>query len=162
MNPMMEEYPLMQELHDIEGVDPVSWWPLGIGWWIVIGLFFLLCIISIYIMYRRNVFNRSWKRDALMQLTVLKNGLTEKTARETAEILSEYLRRITIKRYSRKECAGLVDDDWLCWLAEHDPNKFDWKRKGRVLIDVAYAPLDKFPSAGEVKELIQAVKGWVR
>ena len=27
---------LMQQLHDIEGLDPISPWPLAIGWWVSI------------------------------------------------------------------------------------------------------------------------------
>ncbi len=76
-------------------------------------------------------------------------------------VLSEYLRRIALKRFSRKECAGLVGQDWLKWLAAHDPQNFDWEKKGIPLIDIPYAPLDYSVPSKHVKDLIEAVKAWV-
>lgn len=153
---------LLEKLHDIEGLDPVSRWPLAIGWWIalvlgVLAICTLACFFSYWLAYRR-----SWKADALKKLTSLEKHLSEETARETIVILSEYLRRIVLKRFPRKECAGLVGKDWLKWLASHDPKKFEWEKRGLLLIEVPYAPVNHGLSTKEIKDLIQAVRGWVR
>src|ERR1700683_2748217 len=97
--------PLLEQLHDIEGLDPISWWPLAIGWWvlIVIGIF-IVCAIACFAAYRL-AFKRSWRNDTFQKLANLEKNLSDTTARETIIALSEYLRRIALRRFSRKECA---------------------------------------------------------
>src|SRR5690349_6593876 len=97
---------LLEQLHDIEGLDPISWWPLPLGWWIVIVVSALFFLLGVWFLIKWITFNRSWKKDTLKKLAKLEKNLSDSTARETAVALSEYLRRIALKRYSRKECAG--------------------------------------------------------
>lgn len=152
---------LLEQLHDIEGVDPISVWPLAIGWWVLIamGIAFMVAI-GCFVAYQI-AFKRSWKNDTFMRLSSLEKNLSEKTARETVIALSEYLRRIVLKRFSRKECAGLMGEAWLKWLAQHDPKHFDWEIRGTLLIEVPYAPENKKLSANQIKDLIHAVRNWV-
>ncbi len=154
--------PLLEKLHDIEGLDPISWWPLAIGWWILIMIaIFLVCAIA-YLTAYRLAFKRSWKNDTFQKLLQLEKNLTDATARETIITLSEYLRRIVLQRFSREECAGLMGEAWLKWLTAHDPKNFDWEKKGTVLIEVPYAPGNLALSTCQIKNLIQAVRQWVR
>lgn len=154
--------PLMEQLHDIEGLDPISWLPLAPGWWGVIAIAGLLvCGIVCYAAYWI-AFKRSWKNDTFQKLAFIEANLSDATARESAIALSEYLRRIALRRFPRKECAGLSGDAWLKWLTLHDPKKFDWEKGGKLLIDAPYAPVRNNLSTSQIKELIQAVRGWVR
>ncbi len=154
--------PLSEQLHDIEGLDPISSWPLAMGWWILIIVgCVIVCGIACFAAYRLS-FKRSWKNDSFQKLAFLEINLSEATSRETVIVLSEYLRRIALRRFSRKECAGLVGNAWLKWLAMHDPKKFDWEKKGVLLIEVPYAPMDNRLSVHQIKDLIQAVRNWVR
>lgn len=152
---------LMEQLHDIEGIDLISSWPLAIGWWFLIVFSVLfLCLGTAFIFYTL-AFKRSWKNDTFQKLSKLEKELSESSARETVVILSEYLRRIVLKRFPRNECAGLVGEDWLKWLSKHDVNQFDWEKKGAILIKVPYAPLSSDLSINEIKDLIHAVRNWV-
>lgn len=153
--------PLIEQLHDIEGLDPIGLWPLAIGWWAVIVIGVGAFIVLTYALIRWIAFKRSWKNDTLRKLALLEKNLSESTARETAIILSEYLRRIALRRFSRKECASLVGESWLLWLTKNDPKQFDWKAKGMFLMNVPYAPENTAIPAEQVKDLIQAVKHWV-
>jgi len=152
---------LLEMLNDIEGLDEISRWPLAIGWWIVIVLGIVIVAAAICFIVYRIAFKRSWKNDTFQKLTHLENNLSDATARETAIALSEYLRRIALRRYSRKECAGLSGEAWLKWLSSNDPKKFDWEKKGILLINVPYAPDNAKLSANQIKDLIQAVRSWV-
>ncbi len=156
---------LLEQLHDIDGLDAIGWWPLSIGWWIATALAASLSIAFLcYVTYRLS-FARSWKNDTLQKLARLEKNLSETTAKETAIALSEYLRRIALRRFSRKECASLVAENWLTWLAKHDPKQFDWKTKGIFLINLPYAPENATVSrvtVEQVNDIIQATKNWVR
>jgi hypothetical protein len=153
---------LIDQLHDIEGLSPVSGWPLAIGYKLLIALGALLIMGLIFLLYRWVRFNRSWKKDTLLRLAALEKNLIEETARITLIDLSSYLRRIALKRFPRKECAGLVGEDWLKWLSKHDSAEFKWEEKGKLLVDAPYSPVDASASVPLVKELIQATKRWVQ
>lgn len=154
--------PLMEQLHDIEGLDSISSWPLAIGWWVLIAIgVLLLCATACFMIYKI-AFWRSWRNDAFHRLAMLEKNLSDATARETVVVLSEYLRRIALRRFPRNECAGLVGDAWLKWLSKHDPKDFDWETRGTLLIEVPYAPVNARLPADHIKDLILAVREWVR
>lgn len=152
---------LLEKLHDIEGLDAINWWPLATGWWIVIAVGCLAIFVICWFIASKLAFRRSWRYDTLQKLVILEAHLSQASSRESLISLSEYLRRIALQRFSRKECAGLAGDDWLKWLTEHDPNKFDWQKKGILLIDAPYTPMNKQFSSDQIKELIQATRKWV-
>lgn len=154
--------PLIEDLHDIEGLDAISVWPLALGWWILIALGIVILGGAIWLLIRRLKYLRSWERDTLKRLDNLEKNLSPLTSKETVVLLSEYLRRIAIRRFPRKECAGLVGSSWLNWLKAHDLQQFDWVEKGKLLIEVPYAPLHQELVSDEIKELIKAVRNWVR
>jgi hypothetical protein len=153
---------LLEQLHDIEGLDSISWWPLAPGWWVLITLCVIILCLLAWFALSKLAFRLSWKSDTLHKLAFLEGNLSESTARETVIALSEYLRRIALRRFPRKECAGLTGEAWLKWLASRDPKSYDWVKRGGFLIDAPYAPVDASMPASEIKELIQAVKNWVR
>lgn len=153
--------PLKEQLHDIEGIDIISAWPLAIGWWVVIACGLMLAACLFWLLWKQINYMRSWKRDAIIRLNDLESHLTPATSVESVMLLSEYLRRIACRRFPRKECAGLVGDAWLHWLDLHDANKFNWSEKGKLLINIPYAPANKELQVEQVKELIHATKKWV-
>lgn len=153
----------LEQLHDIEGLDPISWWPLAIGWWIVIGFIIVFFALITFYALRRLAFKRSWRNDTLKKLDQLEKDLSDNTAKQSVIALSEYLRRIALRRFSRGECAGLTGEAWLRWLTEHDPKEFDWQKQGDLLIDLPYAPVSfqRTLPLNQVQDLIQAAKNWV-
>ncbi|MCE2984007.1 MAG: DUF4381 domain-containing protein [Parachlamydia sp.] len=154
--------PLLDQLHDIEGLDPISAWPLAIGWWCVLGLACILLFFFLYLLVAWVRYKRSWKSDTLHQLALLEKNLTEETARETVMTLSEYVRRIAVRRFPRQDCAALLGDNWLQWLKQNDPKQFDWVKEGKVLIQAPYAPQGQPLPEQQIKSLIHALKKWVR
>lgn len=161
----MNPNPLIDQLHDIEGLDLISSWPLAIGWWVLITLGTFIVVFLSWMLIRRLLFKRSWKYDTLRKLASLEKMLSEPSENRKQEaviLFSQYLRRIAMRRFARKECAGLMGEAWLAWLARQDEKKFDWEKKGKLLINAPYAPRDYSFNVEEIKDLIQAAKEWVR
>lgn len=158
----MKEFNPLDILNDIEGLDAISRWPLSFTCYVLLGIAAFLFVVFLYGCIRFILFKRSWKSDALKRLSSLEKGLSDETSRDVTILLSEYLRRIALKRFPRKECAALVGTAWLTWLKKHDPKEFDWESKGIFLIEVPYSPKKSSLPVSEVKELIQAIKDWVR
>jgi hypothetical protein len=152
----------LEQLHDIDGLDFISAWPLATGWWVVAACVLFILLAIGFFAINKLAFKRSWKNDSLQKLFLLENQLSPTTTRETLILLSEYLRRISLQQFSRKECAGLAGTCWLKWLADNDPKGFEWEKKGALLIEVPYSPTIKTLSIEEIQSLIRAVREWVQ
>lgn len=139
---------ILSQLRDIRGLDPVSWWPPALGWWLVAGA--LVLVLYLAWRYRASLRLRippipvlrigNWRWDAGRQLRDLRQRAVAQDPKQTAVELSELLRRVAMARLGREACAGLVGEAWLAWLAEWDPKGFDWRTRGRLLLDAPYAP----------------------
>jgi hypothetical protein len=151
-------------LRDIHGIDPVSWWPPAPGWWLVLlALMLLPALLSAarhsFKQYRRRPLG-SWRRDAAARLHRLRSRVDQASSKDIAAELSELLRRIAVARCGREFCAGLAGPQWLDWLAENDPVGFDWRSRGRFLIELPYAPPDIGNRRAELHELVNAALAW--
>jgi hypothetical protein len=150
---------LLAELYDIRDLDPVYWWPLAPGWWVLIVLA-LLAAAAAY--WRHWTYQRSWQGQTYRAFAALDRQLSGGNAQQIACALSVLLRRVAMQSFSRAECAGLEGADWLRWLTTKDPGGFDWVARGSLLIEAPYAPPGRTYSPQSVKILIDAAKRWVR
>lgn len=152
----------LKKLYDIEGLDPISCWPLGPGWWLLLILI-IIFVIGLFILYfKKQTLKRSWQYLILNQLSDFEKNLCEENAQATVVQLSELLRRIAMHQYSRVECAGLEGKVWLSWLKKHDPKQFDWETKGKILVEAPYSPSSLTVSLEEVLDFIKAIRRWVK
>ncbi len=149
------------QLRDIQGLDPIPWWPPAIGWWlaalgVVLGVALLIWLWRVA---RRP--SMSWRRDAQRQLRALRRRMRTEEPKTIAGELSELLRRIAIVRAGREQAAGLIGDSWLDWLVANDPTGFDWQSRGQLLLDLPYAPPGHYDEPERLQQLIDAALGWV-
>ncbi|CAK0752797.1 hypothetical protein CCP3SC15_180022 [Gammaproteobacteria bacterium] len=158
--------PALDQLRDIRGLDPISWWPVAPGWWVMVGVLATLIIVGLLIAWWVSIRNRDWRSDARHHLRELGARVHQAGAKEVAAQLSELLRRIAMARYGRTACASLTGEEWLNWLNTKDPAGFPWSERGRVLIDLPYAPpRDQVRIAGtdpnSLHALVEAVLPWL-
>jgi len=156
---------LANRLHDIHELDSVGIWPLATGWWLMLGGMVLLILLFIGLRRWRPDWQRylpryGWSRAAARELTVLREQVGHGDVKVLAARLSELLRRIAIARCGRDRCAGLNGDSWLAWLADHDPDGFDWRARGRLLLELPYAPPGETGDKPELYKLIDAALAW--
>ncbi len=128
---------LLSQLRDIEGLDNISWWPLALGWWAVIGVIVVISVTAAFYYWHYTKKEVSWKKHIDSLFSNLQNM---KTTKKKAAALSELLRRLAIHKYGRKVCAGLEGQDWLNWLTRHDPKGFNWDIEGKILVEAPYMP----------------------
>ncbi|NBC49044.1 MAG: DUF4381 family protein, partial [Gammaproteobacteria bacterium] len=144
--------PELQALRDIH--DPLGnpWWPLAPGWWLVL---LALCAAAVLIWRQRRhrpllpplplLRVGDWRWDAHRQLKRLQRAAPSTPIKVRAAELAELLKRIAMARHGRAHCAGLHGQAWLDWLTEQDPEGFDWRQEGQVLIRAPYAPPEHSP-----------------
>jgi hypothetical protein len=144
-------------LRDIRSLDAIPWWPPALGWWFIVGF---LLIVVLFLWYKRRQYYY-WRIEARHQLHALQKRLLKENTKQIVADFSELLRRIAIARYGRDTCAGLIGEDWLLWLQDHDPSGFAWIDKGQLLISTPYAPPKATLDVSSLKTLLEATKVWV-
>ncbi len=148
---------MQAELLDIRDLDPIGWWPPAAGWWIsATVLLLLLFLLVLWIRHLIHYPPGSWRKEADHALRQLRRRQQGQPAKETASQLSELLRRIAMARFGRQRQASLSGDDWLLWLQQSDPNRFDWPGRGKWLLSLPYAPERQSVDGAQLRELIEA------
>jgi hypothetical protein len=103
-------------LRDIHLPDPISWWPLAWGWWLLIISVLLISMIVLMWFIRREKTTKIAKPTLFMQtLTQLKS---EKQAQAFSIKLSALLKHSAIYYYGQ-QAAGLSGETWLAFLDQH-------------------------------------------
>ena len=152
-----------EQLRDIRGLDPISWWVLGIEIWIIIGIICILAVIILMTLYfRRSKKPKTipWQQLALDEWKSL--SPQSNCLHAQIEQLALLLKRAAMQRHGRETCASLTGTRWLAWLAQHDPNQFDWVRQGRILIELPYMPPDVQVEIKKIEMIYQAVGEWIK
>jgi hypothetical protein len=150
-----------QYLHDIRGLDAIGWWPPALGWWLIAILVVMLMMSVTWILRKRRLASLDWRMEAMQHLRALRRQLHRREPKNVAGDLSELLRRIAMARGGRRACAGLAGEAWLDWLSHDDPNGFDWKQRGHMLLELPYAPPHIRARVDELRDLIDAAIRWV-
>ncbi|WP_460021147.1 DUF4381 domain-containing protein [Magnetospira thiophila] len=159
---------ILHRMQDIRGLDPVSVWPLALGWWLLLGGGVLAVVFVLYARRRYRhwlrLLQEKWRADALRQLTALEKRIKRDDPKQLAVALSELLRRIAIARCGREACAGLQGEAWLAWLRDHDPQNFPWGNYRTLLVDLPYAPPGKVTEGhliGDLRAVVAATRAWI-
>lgn len=94
--------------------EPVSWWPLAPGWWILATLLISVAVaLAFYLRHRRRSAANA-ARHALSDIRA--QWITTGDNLMLVQALSVYLRRIAMSYVAREKVAGLSDEAWLTFL----------------------------------------------
>ena len=108
-------------LADLKGIhlpEPVSWWPLAPGWWMLIVLIVAVITVSLYMglrHYQRNAF----RRQALQELQQLRHQALP--AEQLLSAISQLIRRTVISSRQQRLEASLQGQDWQQFLQQYMP-----------------------------------------
>lgn len=156
----------LQQLHDIVEAQPVGWWPLAPGWWIlmVIAVGFLVWVI--YFLYKRHA-RLSWKRQALNELRQLETDyfsstpdLSTKAGNQVASNLNSelniFLKRVLSSRDPNQDFRAQNLDDWRATLDEQVSVLSE--REKDILSHVQYMP----KAARLEKSAFNSLSSWLK
>lgn len=152
------------ELRDIHLPEPISWWPVAPGWWMLAAGILLLIIIAFII--RKIYQSRQIKRDIATELELIKQRYADSRSDiELARSLSILLRRVSITCYPNHNVAGMTGERWLHWLDQVQHNdkgnnaSFD-NTTGRQLLSAPYLPDDAKIDI-DAQALIRLCESWL-
>ena len=125
-------------LRDWHLPEPIAWWPLAPGWWLVAGLA-LVAIGVGWGLWRRRQRRGAAGRAALSRLADLRRELdVGGDRRRFAAGVSTLLRRLALIRYPRERVAGLTGPAWLGFLDATGGGSGFTQGPGQVLGDLHY------------------------
>lgn len=145
-------------LRDLHLPDPVGWWPLAPGWWLLIALAVagLLWLTKKYLDRRRH---EAARRHALRRLQSAVREYTQHgNGVQLSKELSELLRRTMLAYAARDEVAGLTGEAWLEWLDRGLDRPHFREGDGRALIEWPYRDKATHIDRSDVAALVDAVR----
>lgn len=129
-------------LRDIHLPEPVSWWPLAPGWWLL--LIAIILLVALFVIVKKIRYSRRIKRASREALqSVTKQYQQDRNKVHLAQNLSTLLRRASISFYPRRNTAGLTGRDWLTFLDTTMPDNARQRFNsplGEVLLSAPYMP----------------------
>lgn len=160
-NPALNKQAL--ELRDIHLPEPISWWPIAPGWWLIAAS--LLLTVVIFFIARKIYAMRQLRRDIKAELDDIKQQFqATRNKAQLAKALSVLLRRANITFYAADNIAGLTGKDWLQHLdstsrgASADKH-FD-SDIGQTLLNAPYLP-DETELDFDAQALIKLSETWL-
>ena len=150
-------------LRDIHLPEPISWWPIAPGWWMIIAS--VLLVITVVFIAKNIYLKKQLNRDIKAELETIKQQYQlTKNKSLLAQSLSLLLRRASISYFPKTDTAGLIGDEWLAYL-DNTSNRSSANKKfqseiGRVLLSAPYLPEDAKLDFDE-KKLIHLCETWL-
>ncbi|WAJ72080.1 DUF4381 domain-containing protein [Catenovulum adriaticum] len=111
-NPAQASDP-MAAFKDLQMPDPISWWPLAWGWWVVIAISLIALAAFIYFLVQHQQKKRA-KKQAIKLINQLPASAT------TIE-LNQLLKQTMLSYYPRQQVAQLSGKTWLTFLLAQLP-----------------------------------------
>lgn len=145
-------------LRDLHLPEPIGWWPLAPGWWLVIALVLVALGWLILRAWRKYQFHAP-RRYAIRELAAVESDYLEHRNPVTlGQQLSELLRRAMMAYAPRHEVAGLTGEAWLEWLDKDLPVPYFHTEGGKSLLQLPYRdPQGSFDDV-DINALLAAVK----
>ena len=119
-------------LHDIADDHSLGWWPLALGWWLLLAAILLLsCGLWLWLRQRQ-------RRLALNQQVV---SLLSAPAQSISE-LNLRLKQVLLLKHSRQAIASMQEQTWLDTLVEAIPEsqRSEFSSELSAYMDLRYRP----------------------
>ena len=138
--------------------EPVGWWPLAPGWWVLMAMLVIACGLLVRAGLRHRARSAA-RRKALKQLEESRSAYAYHGNPVVlgAEV-SELLRRTMLAYAPRSEVAGLTGDAWLAWLdRDLDEPRFR-EGAGRNLLELPYRNPETPAADVDIDGMLAAVR----
>jgi hypothetical protein len=140
------QVPDFDDMHDIVVSEPVSWWPLAPGWYVLM-LIFAMGMIWLGVKYWNQWKKNAYRRAALRELKSI-----------SPADLPALVKRVSLCIYPREQVATLSGEAWLEFLDQSGNTQDFTQGPGRHLLELSYNPnASNIP----IEELTHIIRKWV-
>jgi hypothetical protein len=147
----------LDQLKDIHLPEPVSFWPLAPGWYLLAGVVLLIAVAGVWLYKQRR--SIATQQATLNQLDTLQQRL-RRDPQSLSELqqLSELVRRYALALFPQREVAGLHGDAWLAFLDRTGGDGKFSSGPGQALVSAPYQPQPEV----DVDSLVNLIRRWIR
>lgn len=152
------------QLQDIHLPESASFWPLALGWWILIAAIVLIASWLI-IKALKQAKRKKYQRTILAKFKVLEQKLKANPSNAAVAEINTLLRQLAITYYPRSEIASLTGGDWLHFLDESGDTHDFSRGAGRILIEAPYQSdmhSNHHIENLNINEFIPLIQGWAK
>lgn len=138
-------------LRDIHLPDPINWWPLAWGWWVLFAIILLIGVAFI-----RSCVRPTLRKEALKSLHAIEKAFEEsENGAQCVADLSALFRRVVL---SQKKRASLTGDAWLQLLDSQLKSPEFSCGVGKLLVSGPYQP---YVHPEDVEKLLALSRKWM-
>lgn len=157
---MPQESTSLDRFVDIIPADPVTFWPPAVGWWFVIALAALWCLVFLLMRIKRWFKNR-YRREALQILEKIESSSSSAPLSTLVQIDS-LLKRVALAAYPREQVASLSGIEWMNFL-ESTGNDHAFQNEPVVRLASAASDVDSAElSEQQLETILKTCKKWIR
>lgn len=147
----------LANLHDLMLPAPIGWWPLAVGWQILMAFALVAISYAFYKIFWRWQNSRA-KRMALKLLKIYEQEYNQhNNSAEICAKISELLRRVALAYYPRDEVASLEGETWLIFLNKNSKITLFSELRDYLLT----LPYQKY-AAQDLGNFFIAVRKWIK
>ncbi len=117
----MTKEALLAQLKDIKVPEPISWWPLAPGWYILMTVLLVMIILSALMVHRAKK-KKKYLMSLKSEITNLYNQYPD-NSHQYAQRLSPLLKRIALLRFKPIEINQLHGKAWEGFLNRHSQSE---------------------------------------
>lgn len=148
------------QLQDIHLPESASFWPLAIGWWLLLAVFMVIIAWFIVKVLKRAK-QRKYRAKIFAQFDALEKKLKANPSNTVIAEINTLLRQVTVTYYPRNKTASLTGGDWLQFLDKSGGTQGFSRGAGRILIEAPYR-LEKQIENLNIKEFTPLIRRWTR
>jgi len=153
------QHTLLAQLRDIHLPAEVSWWPLAIGWWIVLFIFLAAGLFAIWALFRNHKNNR-YRKLAITELDAEWSRWQESQDSAVFVQSANAILKRTLAEASTHDNAyaqlSLSGDRWIQLLNQHNKQPLS-VNSAKALEYAGYQP----DPVVDIPKLYSSVKRWI-
>lgn len=107
----MDPSTLLSQLKDIHAPEPISMWPLAIGWWLLIVLITIVITSLCYYLLKSRLQN-TWKRQAIKTFNELSSAYRQEPSTEKLLQINRLLKQALSSANNTRDYLHLCGSEW--------------------------------------------------
>lgn len=148
----------LDNLRDIHLPQPIDWWPLAPGWWII-ATFIIASIVALSIWLHRRARQRRYRKIAAKQLrAIYRHWQQQRDDLAFAQSINRLLKQTALAAFPASDVAALNGADWLDFLDRHLRKPRFTEPDVRALATLYL----REPEPIAIKALHDATQHWIR